>query len=90
MLGFALAVLLQVSTVAVIDAPNQPAVILTRAEAEQQFTKLCADGTDDRRLIALAAALNPMPDWVQFVMNGDASVCNRDPKPVVLVPLKPQ
>ena len=42
----------------------------------------------DQRLKALAAALNPMPDWPQFVMNGDASVCNRNPKPIVPVPLE--
>lgn len=42
----------------------------------------------DQRLKALAAALNPMPDWPQFVMNNDPSVCNRSPKAIVPVPLR--
>jgi hypothetical protein len=38
-------------------------------------------------LRALAAAINPMPDWSQFVMNGERTVCNRNPK--AIVPVKP-
>lgn len=69
-------------TVAVILSPDQPAIILPRSEAEAQFKQLCADGSDDKRLRALAAALNPMPDWPQFVLNNEPSVCNRNPKPL--------
>lgn len=77
-------------TVAITLSADQPAIILRRDEAQAQFKKLCADGTNDRRLAALARALNPMPDWPQFVMNKDASVCNRNSKPIVLVPLEKQ
>lgn len=88
MIGFILAIALQVQTVAVTVAPNQPAVIMSQGEAQAKLTKLCADGSDDRMLAALATALNPMPNWPQFVMNGDASVCQRNPKPITLAPLK--
>ena len=77
-------------TVAIITVDKQPAEIISRMEAETQFARLCQDGTDDRRLRALAASLNPMPDWPQFVMNGDASVCNRNPQPVVPIPIEKQ
>ena len=77
-------------TVAITLSPDTPAIILPRSQAEQEFKQLCADGTNDQRLKALAAALNPMPDWPQFVMNKDASVCNRSPKPVVPVPIEKQ
>lgn len=88
MIGIILAVALQTQTVAVTLAPDKPAIIMSQAEAQAKITKLCADGNDDKTLRALAAALNPMPNWPQFVMNGDASVCNRNPKPITLVSLK--
>ena len=78
----------QEQTVAITLSPDSPAIILSRKEAEAQFKQLCADGTDDKRLRALAAALNPMPDWPQMVMNGDANICQRSPKPIVPVPLQ--
>jgi hypothetical protein len=78
----------QSETVAITLSPESSAIILPRKEAEAQFKQLCADGTDDQRLKALAATLNPMPDWPQMVMNGDSSVCNRNPKALVPVPLK--
>ena len=78
----------QPETVAITLSPNSPAIILSRSQAEQEFKQLCADGTDDQRLRALAAALNPMPNWPQLVMNNDSSVCNRNPKLIVPVPLK--
>lgn len=77
-------------TIAIILTPTSSAIILPREQAEQELKQLCADGSDDRRLHALAVALNPMPDWPQFVMNGDASVCNRSPRPVVPVPIEKQ
>lgn len=84
MIGIILAIILaQTPTVAVTVAPDKPAVVMTLADAQAKFRRLCADGSDDKLLRALAAALNPMPDWPQFVMNGEASVCNRNPKPVV-------
>lgn len=90
MIPLILAIALQAQTVAVTVAPHQPAIIMSQAEAQAKFKQLCADGSDDRLLRALAAELNPIPDWPQFVMNGDASVCQRNPKPIVLVPLKIQ
>lgn len=90
MIDIVLAIALQAQTVAVTLAPDKPAIIMSQAEAQARFKQLCADGSDDKTLLALAAALNPMPNWAQFVMNGDASVCNRNPKPIVLVPLKVQ
>jgi hypothetical protein len=90
MTGILLALaLMQTPTVAVTVDATQPAVIMSRADAEAKFKQLCADGSDDKMLTALATALNPMPDWAQMVMNNDPSVCNRNPKPVVPVPLKP-
>ena len=77
-------------TVSITLSPDTPVIILPRSQAEQEFKQLCADATDDRRLRALAVALNPMPDWVQYVMNGDASVCQRNPKPIVIVPIEKQ
>lgn len=77
-------------TVALILSPNTPAVIISRSQAEQEFKQLCIDGADDQRLKALAAALNPMPDWPQFVMNRDASVCNRKPRRIAPVSLREQ
>jgi|ERR1051326_1715664 hypothetical protein len=74
-------------TVAITLSKDSPAIILSRKEAEAQFRQLCADGSDDKKLRALGAALNPMPDWLQMVMNGDASVCQRNPKPIIPVPL---
>lgn len=88
MIGIILAIALQAQTVAVTLTPDKPAIIMSQAEAQAKITKLCADGSDDKTLRALAATLNPMPNWAQFVMNGDASVCNRSPKPITLVPLK--
>lgn len=88
MVRLILAIALQAQTVAVTLAPDKPAIIMSQAEAQAKVAKLCADGNDDKTLRALAAALNPMPNWAQLVMNGDASVCNRQPKPIVLVPLK--
>lgn len=89
MIGIILAVALQQQpTVAVTLAPDKPAIIMSRVEAESQFKQLCSDSTDDKKLRALAAELNPMPDWGQLVMNKDASVCNRNPKPIILIPLK--
>jgi hypothetical protein len=93
MIGIVLAVALlaqQSETVAITLSKDSPAIILTRKEAEAQFRQLCAGGTDDRRLAAIARALNPTPDWPQMVMSGDASVCNRNPKPIVPVPLEKQ
>lgn len=142
-----LAALVQQPTVAVTFAPDQPAVVMSRAEAQAQFTALCfAEAVElsfdndnvrialrlsdaerllsdpqakidsgiavlirkvpiaavtekdvqaaaikalhdrDAKLKALAIALNPMPDWPQFVMNNDASVCNRSPK--LITPVK--
>lgn len=86
----ALALAQQPETVALTLAPDKPVEIILKSDAEAQFKKLCADGTDDRRLRALAAALNPMPNWAQLVMNKDASVCNRNPKPVVPIPIEKQ
>lgn len=80
----------QSETVAITLSKDSEAIILSRKEAEAQFSKLCADGSDDLRLKALAVALNPMPDWPQMVMNNDSSVCNRSPKPIVPVPLEKQ
>lgn len=82
-----LAIALQ-QKVAITPAPDKPAVVMLRTDAEAEFKRLCANGADDKKLRALAAELNPMPDWPQLVMNGDASVCNRNPKPIVPVPLK--
>lgn len=87
--GILLAIALsQQPTVAITLVPDGPVEIITRVEAESQFAKLCVDGSNDRRLRALATALNPMPDWPQLVMNNELSVCNRNPKPIVPVPLK--
>lgn len=77
-------------TVAITLAPNSPAEIILKSDAEAQFKKLCVDGSDEVRLHALAVALNPMPDWPQYVMNKEASVCNRNPKPVVPIPIEKQ
>lgn len=90
MLGSTLAItlLLQSQTVAVTPAPDQPTIIMSKAEAESKFKQLCADGSDDKLLRALAAALNPMPNWAQMVMNGDASVCQRNVKPLIDVPVQ--
>jgi len=86
MFGLILAIaLVQGPTVAVTLTPDTAAEVMPLSSAEAQFTKLCADGTDDKRLRALAAAINPMPNWEQFVMNNDPSVCNRNPKPLVPV-----
>jgi hypothetical protein len=83
--GIILAIALaQEPTVAVILTPDTSAEIMLLSDAEAQFAKLCADGTDDRRLKALAAAINPMPNWEQFVVNNDPSVCNRNPKPIAV------
>jgi len=91
MIGIILAIALaQEPTVAVKLAADKPAEVLLLSEAQMQFTKLCTDGTDDRRLHALAVALNPMRNWEQYVMNGDASVCNRNPRPVVPIPIEKQ
>jgi hypothetical protein len=88
-IAFAIALSQQATdTVAVVTVDKQPAEIVSRVEAEAQFAKLCTDGTDDQRLRALAAALNPMPDWPQFVMNNEASVCNRNPKSLTPIPPK--
>lgn len=88
---FALALAQQpAETVAITMTPTSTVEIIARADAEAQFTKLCKDGTNDRRLRALAVALNPMPNWPQYVMNGDASVCNRNPKPIVPIPIEKQ
>jgi hypothetical protein len=81
------ATLTQSPTVAVTIDANQPAVIMLQSDAQAKFKQLCADGSDDRTLRALAAALNPMPNYPQLVMNGDASVCQRNPKPLVPVPV---
>lgn len=89
-LVLALALAQQPETVAITLAPNTPAEIILKADAEAQFKKLCADGSDEVRLHALAVALNPMPDWPQYVMNKEASVCNRNPKAVVPVPIEKQ
>lgn len=78
----------QIETVTIKLTPDTPTEVISRLEAEAQFKQLCTDGTDDPRLKALAVALNPMPNWEQFVINGDASVCNRNPKPIVPVPLE--
>jgi hypothetical protein len=78
----------QPDAVAVTLSPDTPAIIMLRTDAQQEFTKLCTDGTDDQRLRALAVALNPLPDWPQFVMNNDASVCNRNPKPISPLPIE--
>jgi hypothetical protein len=87
-IGIILAIALaQEPTVAVI-APDGTAEIVLRSDAQAQFDKLCADATDDRRLKALATGLHPMPNWAQFVMNRDPSVCNRNPKPIVPVPIE--
>lgn len=75
-------------TVTVTPAPNAPVIIMLKAEAEAKFKQLCIDGSDDKLLHALAAALNPMPNWPQLVMNGDASVCQRNPKPLPVVPVR--
>lgn len=75
-------------TVAVIVAPDKPAIIMEREEAKALFVLLCLDGTDDSGLRALAAALNPMPDWPQFVVNNEPSVCNRNPKSFTPIPPK--
>lgn len=80
----------QSETVAITLTPKTPAIILPWSQAEQEFKQLCADSSDDRRLKALAAGLNPLPNWPQMVMNHDRSVCNRSPKPIVLVPLEKQ
>jgi hypothetical protein len=89
MIGILLALALQQQpTVSVTPAPDKPAVVMLRTDAEAEFKQLCADRTDDKRLRALAAALNPMPNWPQLVMNGDASVCNRNPKPLSIVPVQ--
>ena len=86
MTGFLIAIaLVQGPTVAVTLTSDTPAEVMPLSSAEEQFTKLCADGTDDKRLRSLAAAINPMPNWEQFVMNNDPSVCNRNPKPLVPV-----
>lgn len=77
-------------TVAITVTRDGPVEVISRVEAEAQFTQLCADASDDRRLRALAVALNPMPNWPQFVMNNEPSVCNRNPKPVVPVPIEKQ
>lgn len=77
-------------TVAITVTPDSTVEVIARVDAEAQFTKLCKDGTNDRRLRALAAALNPMPNWPQYVMNGDASVCNRNPAPLVPIPIEKQ
>jgi hypothetical protein len=61
---------------------------MLQVEAQARFKQLYVDGSDDRLLRALAAALNPMPDWPQMVMNGDASVCNRRLKPITPIPLR--
>ena len=74
-------------TIAVTIDANQPAIIMSRVDAQAKFKQLCADGSDDRTLRALADALNPIPNWPQMVMNGDASVCQRNPKPLVPVPV---
>jgi hypothetical protein len=79
------AALAQGPTVAVTIDANQPAVIMSRGEAQAKFKQLCADGSDDRTLRALAAALNPLPNYPQLVMNGDASVCQRNPKPLPVI-----
>lgn len=144
----AIALLLQSQTVAVTPAPDQPAIIMSKVEAEVQFTRLCTEtdislafdggslvitvkrsdaerllidpetpidpvfvsikqtpirtptseevrttalttlASRDRLLRALAAALNPMPNWAQMVMNGDASVCQRNMKPLIAVPVR--
>ena len=76
----------QSETVAITLSKDSEAIILSRNEAEAQFRQLCADGSDDKKLRALAAALNPMPDWPQLVMNNEPSVCNRNPKPIVPLP----
>ena len=55
---------------------------------EVRRAAIIALSEQDQRLHALAAALNPMPDWPQFVMNNDASVCNRSSEPIVPVRLK--
>jgi hypothetical protein len=89
MTGLLLAIaLLQAPTVAVTVDDARPAVVMTLADAQAKYKQLCADGSDDKLLRALAAAINPMPDWPQFVMNGEPSVCNRNPKPVVPVIFK--
>jgi hypothetical protein len=68
-----------------VTLPNQPASVILRTDAEAQFKQLCKVGSDDVRLRALAAALNPMPDYPQMVMNNEPSVCNRNPKPLPIV-----
>jgi len=86
LLGITLAAILaQQPTVAVTIDATQPAIVMSQADARVRFNQLCADGSDDKTLRALAAALNPMPDWPQFVMNGERTVCNRNPKPIVPV-----
>jgi hypothetical protein len=86
-LALTLALLLQTQTVAITPDPGKPAIVIERVEAEALFVKLCRDRSDDGLLRALAAGLNPMPDWVQLVMNGERTVCNREPRPTVPVPL---
>ena len=76
-------------TVALTVDDARPAVVMTVADAQAKYGQLCADGSDDRLLHALATALNPMPDWPQLVMNGERTVCNRNPRPIIPVPLKP-
>jgi len=81
------ATLTQGPTVAVTIDASQPAVIMLQNDAQVKFKQLCADGSDDKTLRALAGALNPLPDYPQMVMNGDASVCQRNPKPLPIVPV---
>lgn len=80
--------LAQTPTVAVTVDTNQPTVVMSLADAQAKSKQLCADRSDDKLLRALAAAVNPMPDWPQLVINGERMVCNRNPKPIVPVPLK--
>lgn len=62
----------------------------TLSRKDVQDAALAALQPDEQRLRALAVALNPMPNWPQFVMNGDASVCNRAPKPIIPIPIEKQ
>ena len=75
----------QQRTVSIVVAPDKPAIEVFYKGAEVMFETLCVKGTKDEMLRPLAAALNPMPNWPQMVMNGDASVCQRNPKPLPVV-----
>lgn len=63
-----------------------PIKAITSEDVRREAMRVLSDR--EAKLRALAAALNPMPNWPQFVMNNDASVCNRNSKPLPVVKLK--